>query len=162
MTNNPKALKEMAEAIMADLSSSNLKAALDEIDRHRKHNCCPDLDEIDETVLRHVGPRAAMHYIMQYYLAEAQRKSFAPQPCPENKESNIRNYRLILIEMLGGKCALCGSLERLEIDHVDGNPRNRVPSNLRVLCRSHHQLRHVGENTPSIFPKFLPPVGGKS
>lgn len=162
MTNNQESLEKMAESIMRDLSRSSLKAALDEIDRHRKRNCCPDLDEIDETVLRHVGPRAAMHYIMQYRLAKDQRKSLLAQPPPEDEEPSIRNYRLTLVEMLGGKCASCGSLERLEIDHIDGNPRNYAPSNLRVLCQRHHQLRHIGASTPPICPTVLPPPRGKS
>ena len=45
--------------------------------------------------------------------------------------------RLYLVARDGGKCDLCGLLaEGLDIDHIDGNPANHNPSNLRLLCRS--------------------------
>ncbi len=44
-----------------------------------------------------------------------------------------------LIERDGNKCSLCGKKEKdvkLEIDHINGNPSNQDPKNLRLLCHS--------------------------
>src|SRR5712692_6986567 len=40
----------------------------------------------------------------------------------------------------GQNCKACGakvdSMHPLDIDHIDGNPTNNSPDNLRLLCRS--------------------------
>lgn len=38
-------------------------------------------------------------------------------------------------------CRFCGTSERLEVDHIDGDETNHRPSNLRTLCRSCHSRR---------------------
>jgi hypothetical protein len=39
----------------------------------------------------------------------------------------------------GDRCAICGAgptaTNALDIDHIDGNPKNNAPDNLRLLCR---------------------------
>lgn len=54
-------------------------------------------------------------------------------------------YRYLVLRD-GERCARCGKIpttrndptaqNSLDIDHIDGNPRNADPSNLRLLCRS--------------------------
>jgi len=46
----------------------------------------------------------------------------------------VRRY---LTERDGNRCAVCGKSSAeapLEIDHIDGDPRNWAPENLRLLC----------------------------
>lgn len=57
----------------------------------------------------------------------------------------IRSY---LLEKANNCCSKCEWNEMhpitkkvpLEIDHIDGNPRNNIPENLRVLCPNCHSL----------------------
>ena len=48
-------------------------------------------------------------------------------------------YRVLVLRD-GEKCRLCGEIPKntygLDIDHIDRNPKNTCPSNLRLLCRS--------------------------
>jgi 5-methylcytosine-specific restriction endonuclease McrA len=44
----------------------------------------------------------------------------------------------ILVNALGGKCSKCGSTERLEVHHIDGNHENNIISNTTVLCKKCH------------------------
>lgn len=57
-----------------------------------------------------------------------------------------QSYAQLLVKALGGKCARCGSIEELEIDHVvalkDGGADD--PSNLQVLCYRCHREKHKG------------------
>lgn len=52
--------------------------------------------------------------------------------------------RRILTEKRGYSCTCCGISEwqgkpiTLQVDHVDGNPGNNVPSNLRLICPNCH------------------------
>ncbi len=60
----------------------------------------------------------------------------------------IRNW---LIKERGAKCERCGWSEvntksgnvPITIDHIDGNSRNHVVSNLRILCPNCHALTHT-------------------
>ena len=53
----------------------------------------------------------------------------------------LREY---LIEKQGYKCSCCGITEwnnnsiSLEVDHIDGNPYNDSPDNLRFICPNCH------------------------
>jgi len=52
--------------------------------------------------------------------------------------------RQFLIQRDGQKCLECGGTPyTLDIDHIDGNPTNDSPSNLRLLCRSCNTSRHI-------------------
>jgi len=59
--------------------------------------------------------------------------------------SSIRNH---LIKQSGHKCSQCGwnkvnpktGKTPLEVDHIDGNHRNNLISNLRILCPNCHSL----------------------
>ena len=48
--------------------------------------------------------------------------------------------RLMLVNKDGQNCKSCGAkadiAHPLDIDHIDGNPSNNSPDNLRLLCRS--------------------------
>jgi 5-methylcytosine-specific restriction endonuclease McrA len=73
------------------------------------------------------------------------------------RTETLRKY---LIENTGYFCVRCkntgewqGEKLSLEIDHIDGNRNNNVPSNLRFLCPNCHSLtptwrsKNVGKNT---------------
>jgi len=44
---------------------------------------------------------------------------------------------------------VCGSVERLEVDHVD-DPTNHDLSNLRALCHAHHKLRTQAQSAAGV------------
>ena len=62
-----------------------------------------------------------------------------------------RGKRLAMIDLLGGKCAICGSTDKLEIDHII--PLNlggsHDTSNLQVLCGKHN--RKKGNKPPAVY-----------
>ena len=48
-----------------------------------------------------------------------------------------RKNRLLLIEMLGGKCVDCGTTERLEFDHINpGDKTSNIGHNLSSINRA--------------------------
>lgn len=57
----------------------------------------------------------------------------------------VRNW---LFETRGCKCEICGWNKKhpidnktlVEIDHIDGNAENCLPSNLKILCPNCHSL----------------------
>ena len=62
--------------------------------------------------------------------------------------------RTNLLKNANDKCTLCGWSEvnqytnkiPLEIDHIDGDAYNNIPSNLRVLCPNCHSLTSTFKN----------------
>lgn len=50
----------------------------------------------------------------------------------------MRDYKIILFNILGNKCQNCDSLIQLCIHHKDGNSQNNEPSNIALLCRACH------------------------
>ena len=40
------------------------------------------------------------------------------------------------------KCEKCGSIENIDVHHIDGNRNNNTPENIMVLCRSCHMKEH--------------------
>jgi 5-methylcytosine-specific restriction endonuclease McrA len=65
--------------------------------------------------------------------------------------SHIRNY---LLEKANYQCSECSWSKinpftnkiPLEINHIDGNFLNNVPTNLEVLCPNCHALKHTYQN----------------
>ena len=63
----------------------------------------------------------------------------------DSLSNTVRNY---LIRTRGAKCELCGwdkinpitGLVPIQIDHIDGNHKNSVINNLRILCPNCHTL----------------------
>jgi uncharacterized protein YlaI len=60
----------------------------------------------------------------------------------QNKINAHHESRYIARKHLEQKCVLCGSTEELEVDHIDKNPFNNDPSNLRYLCFPCHHSSH--------------------
>ena len=51
--------------------------------------------------------------------------------------------RRFVLDRDGWQCQRCGRYGRMEIHHVDGDPSNNTPDNLRTLCRGCHLLHHA-------------------
>ena len=49
-----------------------------------------------------------------------------------------RRLRAQVLARDGRRCVVCGAAEGLEIHHVDGDPRNNAPGNLKTVCRACH------------------------
>jgi len=59
-----------------------------------------------------------------------------------------RITKMLLIEKYGNKCMKCGwcevnewtGLVPIELNHIDGNPKNQNLDNVELLCPNHHTL----------------------
>ena len=56
--------------------------------------------------------------------------------------SSLSHSRMKAAKTAANACEICGMTNDLQVHHVDKNPRNNVPSNLRTLCRSCHARCH--------------------
>ncbi len=62
----------------------------------------------------------------------------------EGKRNTRKTLKKFLIERDGNVCACCGISEwmgkslSLEVDHINGDPSNNMPDNLRLLCPNCH------------------------
>lgn len=56
---------------------------------------------------------------------------------PSNKKS-LRQHILVRDQV----CRDCGSIKNLHVHHIDSNPNNNDESNLVLLCKTCHALRH--------------------
>lgn len=89
-------------------------------------------------------------------------KEFMPYKNIEQKREYQREYvkrkRQKHIDRMGGKCVICGSNERLEVDHMDPAIKlsHRIwswsearilaeVSKCQLLCREHHQAKSLDE-----------------
>lgn len=53
-------------------------------------------------------------------------------------------YRQKCLDAMGDECDHCGSTERIEVHHRDGDRTNDDLSNLLPLCKPHHVQLHRG------------------
>jgi len=64
----------------------------------------------------------------------------------DGKLSDRSSIRIYLKHYFGDKCEECGLSEwrgqklSLEVDHIDGNASNNLPSNVRLLCPNCHSI----------------------
>ena len=49
-----------------------------------------------------------------------------------------RRLRELVLQRDGHRCQVCGSAQRLEVHHVDGNSGNDDPANLETRCVKHN------------------------
>ena len=65
-----------------------------------------------------------------------------------------KHIRRWLLEQKGEQCWQCGWNEKhpigdsvpIEVDHIDGDHTNNIPSNLRLLCPNCHSLTPTYKN----------------
>lgn len=75
---------------------------------------------------------------------EYQRNTLVYEKYLQGKTKNIPTIRKFLIKEHGYACAECGIGEynnkpiTLQVDHIDGNSDNNLPSNVRLLCPNCH------------------------
>ncbi len=75
---------------------------------------------------------------------EYQRNTLIYERYLQGKTKNIPTIRKFLIKEHGYKCVECGIAEynkkpiTLQVDHIDGNSDNNLPSNVRLLCPNCH------------------------
>jgi len=67
--------------------------------------------------------------------------------------------RKFLVEDFGYECVICKLSSwneqpiTLQVDHIDGNPDNNYPSNLRLLCPNCHSQTETYKGGNKKFPK---------
>ena len=101
------------------------------------------------------------------------RRRFCSLSCANARRKGGDKYVTHLFharKMLGPECEGCGTKERLQVHHVDLNPRNNQLENIQTLCVSchaswHWQLRKSGVSPTPRMPRHgipwlmgLPPV----
>jgi len=63
-----------------------------------------------------------------------------------HKNTYSLKKRLIKYGILEPKCAICGTNDRLELHHINGNPSDNRLENLQILCINHHYDTHNFRN----------------
>lgn len=68
--------------------------------------------------------------------------------------AQIKLWRSLAVQYLGGACQQCGSTQNLQIHHKNGNWRDENIQNLVLLCKNCHRQKHKAEFTEPIrIPK---------
>ena len=71
--------------------------------------------------------------------------------------SNHLKKRLYDVGLKENKCECCGIVDwmdkpiSLELDHIDGNPRNHILDNLRILCLNCHSQTPTFRNKSRVL-----------
>lgn len=62
------------------------------------------------------------------------------------KSAEWKRIRKIILERDNHTCQYCGvqRKEYMQINHIDGNPKNHDHKNLEVICSSCHKITHSG------------------
>jgi 5-methylcytosine-specific restriction endonuclease McrA len=88
-----------------------------------------------------------------------------------NKEKREKR-REVIFESLGNKCCLCGSTDRMEIDHINPSLKTSRQSilsyglekslgeidNLRLLCYNHHRIWSTAQRKAAYRLLYALPV----
>ena len=65
-----------------------------------------------------------------------------PDYRPQHRTVAYQRLRRRILDETGWRCAECGRAGRLELHHVNGDPTDDRPANLRPLCRPCHFAAH--------------------
>ena len=77
----------------------------------------------------------------------------------KGKLKKLASIRRLLTEEKGYNCELCGISDyngkplTLQVDHIDGNPDNNLPNNVRLLCPNCHSQTETYKGGSKKFPK---------
>ena len=76
-----------------------------------------------------------------------------PELWPSHFGTGLTSYRDKAFKIYDCKCADCDLVHFsiLQVHHKDGNRNNNVSSNLEILCRNHHSIRHMIFSTEGIW-----------
>lgn len=62
-----------------------------------------------------------------------------------SRTMNAKDRRRLKLVLSAGTCPACGFVpvhfSQLQVDHIDGNPKNDEQANLQVLCANCHALK---------------------
>lgn len=76
-----------------------------------------------------------------------QQRIYCSKSCSANRRKNDPNRERSSFHYLARKhlrtcCAICGSIENLDVHHLDGNIKNNSTDNLETLCHHCHMKLH--------------------
>lgn len=74
--------------------------------------------------------------LLSKWLRELEEKG--ERPAKKKRVPVPRKAKSFVLERANHKCQKCGVDIGLQLHHIDRNPSNNVPSNLIVLCPTHH------------------------
>jgi len=94
------------------------------------------------------------------------RRKFCDQQCmahamQKNHCNSISHSRMKAQKHKENACHKCGSMENLHLHHLNCDPRDNTPSNLRTLCASCHRLYHSPKTTETGEPNQFCRICGK-
>lgn len=79
--------------------------------------------------------------------AAADANRLCPGNIPSLRQASWSKVKAAILSRDSYRCVLCGSTERLEVDHIRPVSRGGLPdeTNLRVLCKACHKGRASGD-----------------